>query len=71
MCNVFFCFNKCKDFKVVFGAYDFKTGVCGSCADLRNSNFYNHQIQITGGVLLKENQDILQSFFKKIRLKKN
>ena len=57
--------------RVVFGAYDSKTGVCGSCGDLRNAKFFKHRIEITGGVLEFENKNILKSFFKKIRLLKN
>ena len=37
--------------RIVFGALDPKTGVCGSCMNLNNENFFNHKISITGGVL--------------------
>ena len=50
--------------RVVFGAYDKKTGVCGSCIDLTNADCFNHAIQFTGGVLEKECKNILQLFFK-------
>lgn len=53
--------------RLVFGAYDKKTGVCGSCSDLTDSNFFNHRIIVTGGVLLQENQNILKSFFETLR----
>ena len=53
--------------RLVFGAYDKKTGVCGSCSDLRDANFFNHRIIVDGGILLKENQNILKSFFEKLR----
>ena len=53
--------------RLVFGAYDKKTGVCGSCSDFRDANFFNHRIIVDGGVLLKENQNILKSFFQKLR----
>ena len=56
--------------RIVFGAYDLKTGVCGSCDDLRNAKFFKHRINITGGVLKLENQKILKSFFKNLRLLK-
>ena len=56
--------------RVVYGAYDSKTGVCGSCDDLRNAKFFKHRINITGGVLKLENQKILKSFFKNLRLLK-
>jgi tRNA(adenine34) deaminase len=56
--------------RVVFGALDSKTGVCGSCIDLHKENFFNHKISITGGVLEKESSDLLKLFFKSKRDKK-
>ena len=53
--------------RIVFGAYDQKTGVCGSCTDLTNSACFNHSISIQGGVLEKTCQTLLQDFFKKRR----
>ena len=53
--------------RVVFGAYDVKTGVCGSCADLSDSTCFNHSIEIQGGVLADECKDLLQHFFKNRR----
>ena len=53
--------------RVVFGAYDKKTGVCGSCTDLTNSKCFNHSISTQGGVLEKTCQALLQDFFKKRR----
>ena len=50
--------------RVVFGAYDKKTGVCGSCINLTNADCFNHTIRFTGGVLEKECKNILQIFFK-------
>jgi tRNA(adenine34) deaminase len=50
--------------RIVFGAYDYKTGVCGSCADLRNKKFFHHEIKITGGILEKDCSKLLKSFFK-------
>ena len=55
--------------RVVFGASDPKSGVCGSCMDLNNEKFFNHKISITGGVLGKECSDLLRLFFKSKRLK--
>ena len=53
--------------RVVFGAYDEKTGVCGSCIDLSTSEWFNHSIEIKGGVLANECKNLLQQFFKKRR----
>ena len=54
---------------VVFGAYDQKTGVCGSCQDLSTSECFNHTIDIDGGVLANDCKQLLQEFFKKRRKK--
>ena len=55
--------------KVVFGAYDEKTGVCGSCQDLSTSECFNHAIEIQGGVLADECKNLLKAFFKNRRNK--
>ena len=55
--------------RVVFGAYDSKTGVCGSCQDLSTSTCFNHTIEIQGGILSSECKDVLQRFFKNRRNK--
>jgi tRNA(adenine34) deaminase len=60
--------------RIVFGASDPKTGVCGSCANLTSEAFFNHKISVLGGILEKESKEILQSFFKlrrKEQAKKN
>ena len=55
--------------RIVFGAYDQKTGVCGSCTDLSTSECFNHTIAIEGGVLANDCKQLLQEFFKKRRKK--
>ena len=50
--------------RVVFGASDFKSGVCGSTINLSSESIFNHQILVSGGVLEHECINILQSFFK-------
>ena len=50
--------------RVVFGALDPKSGVCGSTIDLSSESIFNHQISVSGGVLEHECKNILQSFFK-------
>ena len=60
--------------RIVFGASDPKTGVCGSCANLTSEAFFNHKIAVLGGILEKESKEILQFFFKlrrKEQVKKN
>jgi tRNA(adenine34) deaminase len=53
--------------RVVFGAYDQKTGVCGTCEDLSIGNCINHSIKLQGGILEADCKSILQSFFKNRR----
>ena len=53
--------------RIVFGAPDLKTGVCGSCINLNEENFFNHKISITGGVLENESSELLKLFFKSRR----
>ena len=53
--------------RIIYGAYDQKTGVCGSCEDLRDANCFIQEINITGGVLENECSQLLQSFFKSRR----
>jgi tRNA(adenine34) deaminase len=53
--------------RLIFGAYDPKTGVCGSCGDLTNEIFFNHKIDIIGGVLEEKNSKVIKSFFQNLR----
>ncbi len=53
--------------RVVFGASDFKSGVCGSTIDLSSQSIFNHQISVSGAVLEHKCKNILQSFFKSLR----
>ena len=53
--------------RIVYGASDPKTGVCGSRVDLTTESFFNHEMEISGGVLEKECKELLQSFFKSRR----
>ena len=50
--------------RIVFGAKDTKNGVCGSLVDLTNASQFNHHTFVTSGVLEKQCQEILRSFFK-------
>ena len=55
--------------RVVFGAYDAKTGAAGSMFDLLQSAKHNHKIDVTGGVLEVQCKGVLQEFFKRKRQK--
>ena len=49
--------------RIVFGAYDFKTGSCGSCFNMLNKECFNHYPEILGGVEEKKCSKILRDFF--------
>ena len=50
--------------RIVFGASDPKSGVCGSSANLISEAFFNHKIVVTSGILEQKCKEVLQSFFK-------
>jgi tRNA(adenine34) deaminase len=54
--------------RLVFGAYDEKTGVAGSCFDWINDEKQLHKIKVQGGVLENNCRVLLQNFFKQKRL---
>ena len=53
--------------RIVYGAHDQKTGVCGSSEDLTNANCFKHKIHITGSVSERKCSQLLQTFFKSRR----
>jgi len=55
--------------RVFFGAYDKKTGCCGSCLNLNNKTCFNHSPEISGGILNSECSKILKKFFQEKRTK--
>lgn len=54
--------------RVVFGAYDPKTGAAGSVFNILLDERHNHQLQVRGGVLQQACVEQLQAFFKERRL---
>jgi len=54
--------------RLVFGAYDPKTGVCGSSIKLHEQGCFNHTPDILGGVLEEDCSLILKDFFKEKRI---
>jgi tRNA(adenine34) deaminase len=50
-----------------FGAYDNKTGACGSVLNITNNNHLNHSINVYGGILDAECSSLIKSFFNKKR----
>jgi tRNA(adenine34) deaminase len=53
--------------RLIFGAYDSKTGVCGSSENLINANCFNHKIVLASGVLENESKQLLKKFFISLR----
>ena len=49
--------------RVVFGAHDPKTGVCGSSENFMEASCFNHKIEIASGVLENESKKLLKNFF--------
>ena len=49
--------------RIVFGASDLKSGVCGSVSNLTSETYFNHKVEVNGGVLKDDCKLILQSFF--------
>lgn len=49
--------------RVVYGASDAKTGVCGSVMDVFTERNLNHHAEVTGGVLAGECGAMLSNFF--------
>lgn len=57
--------------RLVFGAYDSKTGAAGTAINLINDPAHNHKIEVFGGVLQEDCKKLLQDFFRKKRENKN
>ena len=53
--------------KIVFGAYDFKAGACGSVFNIPSEKKLNHKIEVSGGLLQEECATIMREFFKNKR----
>lgn len=52
---------------VVFGARNSKAGCAGSILDILNEPRFNHQVEVTEGVLAEECAALMKSFFKRFR----
>lgn len=53
--------------RLVFGAYDPKTGAAGSVSNVFGQTGNNHQVMVEGGILEEHCADQLQSFFRSRR----
>ena len=53
-----------------FGAWEPKTGCCGSLYDFPNDKRFNHNFPVHGGIMAEECSRILSDYFKGKRIKK-
>ena len=49
--------------KVIFGAWDEKSGAAGSKVNLFSPGLFNHTVEVIGGVLDEPCREVLRSFF--------
>ena len=57
--------------RVVYGAPDPKAGCAGTLFNLLEEPRFNHQVEVTSGVLQEECASLLTDFFKALRQRKN
>jgi len=53
--------------KVYIGTMDKKTGACGSVLNLFEDYTFNHKVDVETGVLEKDCESLLKTFFKELR----
>ena len=53
--------------RLVFGAFDPKSGACGSLRNVVQDSRLNHLCTVVGGVLAEECADLLKRFFAQLR----
>ena len=53
--------------RLVFGAFDPKSGACGSLRNVVQDSRLNHCCRVVGGVLEAESADLLKQFFVQLR----
>lgn len=53
--------------RLIFGAYDLKTGASGSLYNITHDKRLNHQCEVLGGIMEDECSKLLKEFFKGIR----
>ena len=57
--------------ELYYGASDLKFGACGSIYNLAEESKTNHKIKVYSGILAKESEDLLKSFFDRKRITQN
>lgn len=53
--------------RVVFGCHDPKGGAAGSLYNLAADSRFNHQVELTSGIMQRECSEMLSTFFRKLR----
>ncbi len=53
--------------RLVFGAWDEKTGACGSVYDVVRDSRLNHIVEVIPGIMARECSSIIREFFRKRR----
>jgi len=56
--------------RVVFGCHDPKGGAAGSLYNLAADSRFNHQVELTTGIMQQECSEMLSAFFRKLRQEK-
>lgn len=56
--------------RLVYATREPRAGMLGSQLDLSTQDFYNHKIQVHGGLLAEQSSDMLKAFFKYRRASK-
>jgi len=56
--------------RVVFGCHDPKGGAAGSLYNLGNDSRFNHQVELTSGIMQQECSAMLSTFFRNLRQEK-
>ncbi|WGH82807.1 tRNA adenosine(34) deaminase TadA [Auritidibacter ignavus] len=50
--------------RVIFGAWEPKTGACGSILDVLREPRFNHQVEVIAGIMAEESATLLRTFFR-------
>ena len=66
-----FAISQARLSRVVFGAYDERYGSAGSRYDLIRDKEIGPKIEVVGGVLLQECEELLNDFFSALRSRRN
>ncbi|MFD1428597.1 tRNA(adenine34) deaminase [Kroppenstedtia sanguinis] len=56
---------------LVYGAYDPKGGCAGTLMNLPQDDRFNHQVEVVGGILEQECAELLKTFFRNLRQRRN